>query len=71
MRHVENAVEVDRHDVLPILDHRFGIGGEGIAAVDAGIVDEDRSWPTYAQRRQRRPPKRPMISRMRRCAGWR
>src|SRR5262249_31989955 len=31
-----------RHDILPIFDHRFGIGSEGVAAVDAGIVDQDR-----------------------------
>jgi len=41
MGHVEHAVEVDRHDVLPVLDHRFGGRGEGVAAVDAGIVDQD------------------------------
>src|SRR5262249_16704532 len=42
MGHVEHAVEVDRHDVLPVLDHRFRLRGEGVAAVDAGIVDQDR-----------------------------
>ena len=39
VRHVEHAVEVDGHDVLPVLDHRFAVRGEGVAAVDAGIVD--------------------------------
>jgi len=42
MGHVEHAVEVDRHDVLPVLEHRFRVRGEGVAAVDAGIVDQDR-----------------------------
>src|SRR5262249_58397909 len=42
MGHVEHAVEVDRHDVLPVLDHRFGGRGESVAAVDAGIVDKHR-----------------------------
>jgi hypothetical protein len=42
MCHVEHAMEVDRHDVLPVLDHGLGIRGEGIAPVDAGIVDQDR-----------------------------
>ena len=42
---VEHAVDIDRHDVLPVLQHGSGIGGEGVAAVDAGIVDEDRDLP--------------------------
>jgi hypothetical protein len=42
VRHVEHAVEVDRHDVLPVLDHGAGLGGERVAAIDAGIVDQDR-----------------------------
>src|SRR5579871_3799077 len=35
---VEDAVEVDRHDILPVLQDGIGIGGETVAAVDAGIV---------------------------------
>src|SRR5262245_55250006 len=42
MRDVEYAVEIDRHDVLPVLDDGIRIAGEGIAPVDAGVVDEDR-----------------------------
>src|SRR5215472_317658 len=42
MCHVEDAIEVDRHNVLPVFDHRLRISGEGIAVVDAGIVDKDR-----------------------------
>jgi len=42
MRDIESAVEIYRQDVLPILDHGLGIGGKGVAPVDAGIVDQDR-----------------------------
>ena len=42
MRDVEHAIEVHRHDVLPILDHCIRIGGKCVAPIDAGIVDEDR-----------------------------
>ncbi len=42
LRHVEDAVEVERDDVVPVLRHRLGLRGEGVAAGDAGIVDEDR-----------------------------
>ncbi len=49
MRDVEDAVEIDRHDVLPVLQHRIGIRGEGIAAVDAGIVDQDRDLTDLAR----------------------
>ena len=45
MRHVERAAEVDRHDVLPVLQHGIAVRGEGVAAVDAGIVDQDRDAP--------------------------
>ena len=45
MRHVEGAVEVDGDDVVPILEHRRGLAGERVAAVDAGIVDQDRHRP--------------------------
>src|SRR6516225_12040254 len=41
MRHVEDAVEIDRDDVFPILDHGRAVAGERVAAVDSGIVDED------------------------------
>jgi hypothetical protein len=42
VRHVEHAIEVHRHDLLPILDHGVGIASERVAPVDAGIVDQDR-----------------------------
>jgi len=42
MNDIEHAVEIDRHDVLPVLADDVGIGGEGVAPGNAGIVDEDR-----------------------------
>jgi hypothetical protein len=42
MRHVEDAGEVDRDDVFPVLDHVIGRAQHAVAADDAGIVDEDR-----------------------------
>ena len=42
VRHVEDAVEIDRRDVLPVLDDGVCVGDERVAPVDAGIVDEDR-----------------------------
>ena len=45
LRHVEDAVEVERDDVVPVLRHRLRVRGEGVAAGDAGIVDEDRDLP--------------------------
>jgi hypothetical protein len=45
MRYVEHAVEVDRDDIFPILDHGCGLAGKRVAAVDAGIVDQDRNAP--------------------------
>ncbi len=48
MRHIEHAVEIDRHDVLPVLDDGVRIGGESVAAVDAGIVDQDRNLADLA-----------------------
>ena len=45
MRHVEDAGEVDRDDVFPILDHVIGRAQHAVAADDAGIVDEDRDLP--------------------------
>ena len=49
MRDIEDAVEIDRHDVLPILQHGVGVRREGVAAVDAGIVDEDRDLADLAR----------------------
>ena len=43
MRHIEDAGEVDRDDVLPVLDHGLGRAEHAVAAGDAGIVDEDRN----------------------------
>ena len=48
VRHVEHAIEIDRHDVLPVLDDGVRIGSEGVAAIDAGIVDEDRDLADLA-----------------------
>src|SRR3974390_643683 len=45
MRHVEDAVEIDRDDVFPVLDHGRAVACKRIAAVDAGIVDQDRDAP--------------------------
>ena len=42
LRHVEDAVEVDRDHRLPVLGDGVRVGREGVAAGDAGIVDEDR-----------------------------
>ena len=41
MRDVEHAGEVDRDDVLPVLDHGLGRTGHAVAARDAGVVDQD------------------------------
>ena len=49
VRHVEQAIEVHRHDVLPILDHRVRFSGKGVAPVDAGIVDQDRDRTDIAR----------------------
>src|SRR4051794_11297302 len=43
VRDVEGAVQVDRDDVLPIFQDGIGIGSEGVAAVDSGIVDQYRN----------------------------
>ena len=45
MRHIEDAGEVDRDDVFPIVDHGFGCAQHAVAAGDAGIVDQDRDLP--------------------------
>lgn len=45
MRHVEDAVQVDRDDVFPVLDDSRSLAGKGVAAVDAGIVHQDRDLP--------------------------
>ena len=42
MRDVEDAGEVDRDDVFPVLDDGVGRAQHAVAADDAGIVDEDR-----------------------------
>src|SRR5262245_57706794 len=42
VRDIEYTIKVDGHDVLPILEDRGGLRGKGIAAVDAGVIDEDR-----------------------------
>src|SRR5581483_4367910 len=42
MRHVEHAIEIDGHDVVPVLDHGRRLAGKSVAAIDAGIVDENR-----------------------------
>ena len=42
VRHVEDAGEIDRDDVFPILDHGFVGAKHAVAARDAGIVDQDR-----------------------------
>ena len=45
VRHVENAGEVDRDDVFPVVDHGLCRTQHAVAADDAGIVDEDRDLP--------------------------
>ena len=45
MRRVEDAREVDRDDVFPILDHVIGRAQHAVAANNAGIVDQDRDLP--------------------------
>ena len=45
MRHIENAGEVDRDDVLPVADDGLRRAQHAVAADDAGIVDEDRDLP--------------------------
>ncbi len=45
MRHVENAREVDRDDVFPVVDHGLCRAQHAVAADDAGIVDQDRDLP--------------------------
>ena len=43
--HIEYAIEIHGQDVLPILHDRFRVSGEAVAAVDPGIVDQDRDGP--------------------------
>ena len=38
---VEHAREVDRDDVLPVLDHGLGSAHHAVAAGDARVVDQD------------------------------
>ena len=45
MRHVEDAGQVDRDDVFPVLDDVVRRAQHAVAADDAGIVDEDRDLP--------------------------
>jgi hypothetical protein len=45
LRYVEDAIEIERDDVVPILRDRLGLGREGVTAGDAGIIDEDRDLP--------------------------
>ena len=47
MRHIEDAGEVDRDDVFPIVDHGFGRAQHAVAAGDAGIVDQDRDLADF------------------------
>jgi hypothetical protein len=49
VRDVEQAIKIDRHDVLPILDHGVRLSGKGVAPVDAGIVDQDRDLADFAR----------------------
>ena len=42
VRDVEDAGEIDRDDVFPILDHGLSRAQHAVAAGDAGIVDQDR-----------------------------
>jgi hypothetical protein len=42
MRDVEHAGEVDRDDILPVLDHGLGRTKHAAPPRDAGVVDEDR-----------------------------
>ena len=41
MRDIEHAGEVDRDDVLPVLDHRLSGARHAVAPRDAGVVDQD------------------------------
>ena len=47
MRYVEDAGEVDRDDVFPIVDHGFRRAQHAVAAGDAGIVDQDRDLADF------------------------
>jgi hypothetical protein len=47
MSHIEHTIEVDREDVLPVRDHRLRFCGEGIAAVDPGIVNENGNLTNF------------------------
>jgi len=48
MGHVEDAGEVDRDDVFPILDYSFRRTKHAVAPRDAGIVDQDRDLSDLA-----------------------
>jgi hypothetical protein len=40
-RDIEHAIEIDRENIVPVLGHGSRVAGDRIAAVDAGVVDED------------------------------
>ena len=39
---VEDAVEIDGEDVVPVLGHGCRVAGNMVAAVDARVIDQDR-----------------------------
>src|SRR5260370_7723398 len=45
MRHIEDAIKIDRDDVFPILDDGRRSASHAVAAGDAGIFDQDRGLP--------------------------
>lgn len=42
LRDIEDAVEIDSHDVLPIFRDDFRIGCEAVTTVDGGVVNQNR-----------------------------
>jgi hypothetical protein len=41
VRDIEHAIQIDRQNIVPVLGHGSRVAGDRIAAVDAGVVDED------------------------------
>src|SRR5262249_56386548 len=61
MRHVKHAVEIDCHDVLPILEDGIRIGGESVAAGECGTFWPALKPPTLSCNTLRPPPAAPPV----------
>src|SRR5262245_7025354 len=56
VRDVEDTIEVDGHDVLPVLNDRRRLGAKGVAAIDPGIVHQDRDLAAALRDLGSQPP---------------